>query len=66
MFVILDPLYEFDELLVQLLRPITDSEQIHDSIGQQLESCCCQRRYPVERIADGKYKVSIKYMAGRI
>lgn len=43
-------------------RPITASEQIHDNIQQQLSLCTCPHQFPVQKVADGKYKVCCRLL----
>jgi len=37
--------------------PVADTEQIELEISAELAHCCCARRFPCERLDDGKYKV---------
>ncbi|ESO07274.1 hypothetical protein HELRODRAFT_110752 [Helobdella robusta] len=41
-------------------QPITDAEQIHEDIEDQLAYCKCPQKYSIVKIADGKYRFGDK------
>ncbi|CAF4896504.1 unnamed protein product, partial [Rotaria socialis] len=35
----------------------TASSQLHKTVVQMTNSCCCAQRFPVIRIGEGKYRI---------
>ena len=37
-------------------KPLTENEKIHNEIEAETKKCCCPRAFPVEKVAEGKYR----------
>ena len=36
----------------------SDAERIHEEVEKQVNKCCCQKQFAIQKVSDNKYVVS--------